>query len=66
MFHSGMNVKIKLGAWKRYLIAEKRDINTPLPPPQIITHMPPHPPYHDKVMLSFPFYWWHEDEVEVI
>lgn len=61
MYYTGSKVSIKPEAWERY--CKEEGVNKPLPPPQIITHAPNHPPFDEKFMLSFPFYWWNEDDI---
>lgn len=62
MFFVGMKVDIKPEAWKRFCIENNCDTDSPICS-QYITDMPSHSPFHDKIMLSFPFYWWNEDDL---
>jgi hypothetical protein len=62
MFYVGMKVNIKPEAWKRFCIENNYSEDLPISP-QYITDMPDHSPYHDKFMLSFPLYWWNEDDL---
>jgi len=63
MFEIGQKVKIKPEAWKRFLIENKMDMNKPAPGPQIITYLPSNNLFSDKIMLSFPLWWWNEDDL---
>lgn len=56
--YSGKRVRIKDAAWKR-VFGEKPNVG-----PQVITEMPSNPPFHDKVLLAYPFHWWDEDDLE--
>lgn len=61
----GSLARIKPEAWSRYL-SEQSLQGRPVPPPQIVVAMPVHTPFHDRVLLSFPHYWWHEDDVTIV
>jgi hypothetical protein len=65
----GMVVRVKADVWREWCIRHQtfttEDVSEP-PPVQPITSTPTHSPFCGYVMLAFPFYWWREDELEVV
>lgn len=62
-FSVGSKVKIKQSAWENFSKRYNLPFCTPLI--QTIISMPRHPPYHNKIMLSYPLMWWDEDDIEL-
>jgi hypothetical protein len=58
----GCKVIIKSEAWKKYLEFNKMDSDKPDPGPREVAIMPAH---NEAVMLDFPYYWWHESDLEL-
>jgi len=61
----GDKVRVKPGAWSTFLAEEKLS-DRPAPGLRTIIDMPSHPPFHDRVMLDWPFHWWKEEDLEFV
>lgn len=61
----GSKVKIKQSAWEKYLKYEGLPLDKPNMSPQIIIAMPSNPPFHESCLLSFPFFWFKETDLEL-
>ncbi len=66
MLNIGDKVNITQEAWQKFLSENQMDLSTPIPISQVITDMPSHSPFSDRFMLSFPMYWWSEDDLVLV
>jgi hypothetical protein len=60
----GAEVTIKERAWREFC-AKNDYVGMANPGVQRIYAMPSHPPFHDHVQLTFPLWWFHENDVEL-
>lgn len=63
--HLGQEARINAKGWARY----EAEGNRPLlckDAVQVISALPLDGPYGDKVLLSFPFFWLNEDEIDLL
>ncbi len=61
--------RIKNDAWEKFLqLCDSRGerINKTNPGPRQVLYAPNHSPFHEYIMLEFPFYWFHESELELV
>lgn len=62
-FHVGQEVRIKPDGWARFVQETKSE--SPNPGTQKIAHLPHRPPF-SRVRLTFPLFWFREDEIEAV
>lgn len=62
MLRVGQKVRIKPDGWARFV--QETGSKSANPGVQVITVMPAHPPFDAHVRVSFPIFWFREDEVE--
>lgn len=65
-FKIGGKAKIKQDSWIKFLKEQNKDPNQPNPGEKEIIHMPNNPPFTNHIMLSSPFYWWKESDLDPI
>jgi len=60
----GVLARVKPLVWAEWCLRHQKEVKEFKPQPVIA--LPSHPPYDECVMLAFPFYWWREDEIELV
>jgi len=61
-----MKAIIKQAAWEKFLQHSGLNISEPNPGIQTVVERPYHSPFDQSVMLTFPYHWWNESEVEFV
>lgn len=59
-------LRIKNSVWIEFLIHHAKNIDTPNPGPRTLYAAPINTPFNGMVMLDWPLWWFHEEDVEEV